>query len=129
MAPMSKYVKRSARKIFSCLATRWKKSRISRPRAMLPYYHYQTNEHLREVIDLINSGFFSHGDRDLFRPLIESLLYSDEYLLLADYQSYIEKQDEIGLLFQDQKALDQNEYLKYGADGKILFGPGHPGIL
>ena len=46
-----------------------------------PYYHYQTNDHLREVIDLISSGFFSHGDRDLFRPLIESLLDSDEYLV------------------------------------------------
>ena len=26
-----------------------------------------------------------HGDRDLFEPLVDSLLYHDEYLLLADY--------------------------------------------
>ena len=44
----------------------------------LPYYNYQTNEHLMEVIDVINSGFFSHGDRDLYRSLLESLLYSEE---------------------------------------------------
>jgi glycogen phosphorylase len=66
-----------------------------------PHYHYHTNGHLKEVIDLIGSGFFSHGDRELFRPLVESLLFSDEYLVLADYQSYIERQHEVGMLFKD----------------------------
>ena len=84
-----------------------------------PYYHYQTNEHLREVIDLIASGFFSHGDRDLFRPLTESLLHSDEYLLFADYPSYIEKQDEVGLLFQDKKRWTRMSILNTARMGKF----------
>ncbi|HEX7778559.1 MAG TPA: glycogen/starch/alpha-glucan phosphorylase, partial [Vicinamibacterales bacterium] len=29
------------------------------------------------------------GDRDLFRPLIDSLLTRDEYMLLADYEAYV----------------------------------------
>jgi hypothetical protein len=33
---------------------------------------------------------FSHGDGNLFRPLLEQLLNHDPYLLLADYQSYID---------------------------------------
>ncbi len=32
---------------------------------------------LREVIDLIASGFFSRGDSELFRPLLDSLLMHD----------------------------------------------------
>ena len=84
-----------------------------------PYYHYQTNEHLMEVMDLIGSGFFSHGDRELFRPLLESLLYWDEYLLLADYQSYIEKQDEVGLLFQDQNRWTRMSILNTARMGKF----------
>ena len=39
-----------------------------------PEDYYQTNEALREVLDLIRSGFFSHGDRELFRPLVDSLM-------------------------------------------------------
>jgi starch phosphorylase len=57
--------------------------------------YYQGNEQLRAAIDLIASGHFSRGDRELFRPLVDSLLYNDEYLLFADYQSYIDAQDEV----------------------------------
>jgi starch phosphorylase len=84
-----------------------------------PYYHYRTNEHLKEVIDLIGSGFFSHGDRELFRPLVESLLFSDEYLVLADYQSYIERQDEVGLLFNDKTRWTRMSILNTARMGKF----------
>ena len=53
---------------------------------------YESNAELREAIDLIASGFFSDGDRELFRPLVESLLNRDEYMLLADYQAYMDCQ-------------------------------------
>jgi starch phosphorylase len=57
-----------------------------------PMDYYDANQGLREVIDLIRDGFFSHGDKQLFRPLIDGLLHQDPYLLLADFQSYIECQ-------------------------------------
>jgi starch phosphorylase len=53
---------------------------------------YESNDDLREVIDLLGSGVFSGGDRDLFQPLIESLLTRDEYMLFADYESYVDCQ-------------------------------------
>jgi len=46
----------------------------------------------RQVIDSIASGCFSSGNPDLFRPIVESLLHRDEYLHLADYQSYVDCQ-------------------------------------
>jgi starch phosphorylase len=46
-----------------------------------PRYYYEGNPELRGVIDLINSGHFSHGDTQLFRPLTDHLLHHDEYLL------------------------------------------------
>jgi len=60
-----------------------------------PLSYYQGNDQLRAAIDLIASGYFSRGDRELFRPFVDSLLYSDEYLLFADYQSYIDAQDAV----------------------------------
>jgi starch phosphorylase len=66
-----------------------------------PRDYYQSNGQLREVIFLIGSGAFSNGNRELFRPLVDSLLDRDEYLLLADYQSYVEQQDQVSQAFSD----------------------------
>jgi starch phosphorylase len=64
---------------------------------------YEANPALREAIDLIDSGFFSNGDRELFRPLVESLLNRDDYMLLADYQAYVDCQQRVSEAYQDQK--------------------------
>jgi starch phosphorylase len=51
---------------------------------------YDTNAELRHVVDSLVSGEFSEGDRELFQPIVSSLLEHDEYLLLAGFQSYID---------------------------------------
>jgi starch phosphorylase len=67
-----------------------------------PWEIYQDNIPLREALDLITSGLFSHGDKDLFRPLKENLLHQDPFLLLADYQSYVDRQAEVESAFRDR---------------------------
>ena len=67
-----------------------------------PRSFYESNPELREAIDLIASGFFSNGDRELFRPLVESLLNRDDYMLLADYQSYVDCQQRVSEAFRDR---------------------------
>jgi starch phosphorylase len=69
-----------------------------RPRAL-----YEANPELHEAIDLIDAGEFSNGDRELFRPLVESLLVRDEYLLFADYQPYVDCQQRVGEAYGDQE--------------------------
>ena len=54
------------------------------------------NDGLREALELLESGFFSRGDRELFRPLTRSIRGRDEYLLCADYPSYVRAQEEVG---------------------------------
>ncbi|QQE65082.1 maltodextrin phosphorylase [Leptolyngbya sp. BL0902] len=61
-----------------------------------PYAYYQANPLLKDAIDLIASGHFSQGDGGLFKPLLDKLLYQDPYLLLADYQSYLDCQHTVG---------------------------------
>jgi starch phosphorylase len=68
-----------------------------------PWSIYESNPVLREVIDSLTDGQFSRGDRDLFRPLVDGLLNSDPYLLFADYQSYVDTQDQISATFLDQE--------------------------
>ncbi len=69
-----------------------------------PRHLYESIPTLRGVIDALYSGQFSRGDRDLFRPLLDSLLYQDSYLLFADYESYIHCQDRVAEAYQDQGA-------------------------
>ncbi|WP_008313705.1 glycogen/starch/alpha-glucan phosphorylase [Leptolyngbya sp. PCC 6406] len=67
-----------------------------------PWDYYSQNPELKEVIDLINAGVFSQGDRELFKPLVDSLVYHDPYLLLADYQSYVDCQARVSETYRDR---------------------------
>lgn len=66
-----------------------------------PRAYYEANPDLKAVLDLVGSGHFSHGDSALFRPLLDNLLYDDPYMLLADYQSYIDCQDAVSATYRD----------------------------
>jgi len=66
-----------------------------------PSAYYHSNAALKDVIDELASGRFSRGDQGLFKPLLDSLLSSDPYMLLADFQAYIECQDRIDQAFLD----------------------------
>jgi glycogen phosphorylase len=65
---------------------------------------YESDASLREVLDAIGSGVFSGGDRDLFRPLLDSLLERDEYMLLADFRSYVECQERVDGAYRDAES-------------------------
>ncbi|MEL7068731.1 MAG: glycogen/starch/alpha-glucan phosphorylase [Cyanobacteria bacterium J06581_3] len=66
-----------------------------RQQGYYPRAYYEQNAELKETIDLIGSGYFSKGDRTLFQPLIDNLLGSDPYLLLADYDVYLSAQAQV----------------------------------
>jgi len=80
---------------------------------------YESNANLREVLDSLSSGEFSHGDRTLFAPLVNSLLTGDDYMLLADYQSYIDCQDEASRLFSDQAKWTRMSIMNVARMGKF----------
>jgi starch phosphorylase len=84
-----------------------------------PGRYYDSNPHLREAIDQIRSGYFSRGDGELFRPLVDTLLNHDPFLLLADYQSYIECQDRVSEAFLDGKKWTEMSILNVARVGKF----------
>ena len=84
-----------------------------------PRSYYDSDGELREAIDLIRSGFFSGGDSNLFKPLVDSLLYHDEYMVLADYRSYIECQERVGRAYQDQERWNRTSILNVARMGKF----------
>ena len=80
---------------------------------------YESNPELREAIDLISSGFFSDNDRGLFHPLVESLLTRDDYMLLADYQDYVECQERVSAAYCDQSAWTRMSILNCARVGRF----------
>jgi starch phosphorylase len=84
-----------------------------------PHALYHDNHELKAVLDLIRDGSFSRGDRDLFRPLIDNLLYHDPYLLLADYQSYVDCQGQVSDAYRDKESWTRMSILNTARSGKF----------
>ena len=76
-------------------------------------------EELKEAVDLIGSGFFSNGASNLFKPLVDSLRYHDEYLVLADYQSYVDCQEQVSRAYGDQERWTRMSILNVARMGKF----------
>jgi starch phosphorylase len=90
-----------------------------RARDYRPRDYYAHNERLREVIDFIASGELGRGDAELFRPIVENLLGGDPFLLLADYQAYIDAQEKVSTLWRDQTAWTRASILNTARMGKF----------
>ena len=84
-----------------------------------PKGFYDDNEALRLVLDRIRDGHFSNGDCNLFMPLVDELLNHDQYLLLADYQSYIDVQDRVSETWRDQDQWTRMSILNVARIGKF----------
>jgi starch phosphorylase len=82
-----------------------------------PHGWYAGNAPLRAVIDRIAAGDFSPGERNLFQPLVDQLLGHDDYLLLADYQAYMDCQDRVDAAFRDREAWTEMSILNVARMG------------
>ena len=82
-----------------------------------PAAFYESNPELRAVIDLIREGFFSRGDAAQFRALIDGLLNWDTYMLLADFQSYVDCQAQVAHAYTDFKHWSRMSILNVARSG------------
>jgi starch phosphorylase len=80
---------------------------------------FEANPMLREIFDSLSNGEFSHGDKTLFEPLVSSLLTVDDYMLLADYQAYVDCQDRVSVAYKDQEAWTRMSILNVARIGKF----------
>jgi len=84
-----------------------------------PHIHYEQNESLRKALEMVRTGYFSPEQPDLFKPIFDSLVFHDEYMLLADYQSYIDCQDKVDLAYRNQKKWTEMSILNVARSGKF----------
>jgi starch phosphorylase len=84
-----------------------------------PFRCMESNNELREVINLLLSGALSGGDPGLFKPLVDSFLYYDPYMLMADYASYIECQGRVDQAYRDQARWTRMSILNVARIGRF----------
>ena len=83
------------------------------------YEYYNANPILREVLGLISQGF---SDGKSYPDITNRLLYgqgcpADEYLLLADFESYRHTQEQIAEAYQDHKAWNKMSLVNIARSG------------
>jgi glycogen phosphorylase len=84
-----------------------------------PGDHYEQNAMLREVLDYVACGASACGDTELFQPLVQNLLRNDPFVLLTDYQPYVDCQDQVSALWCDPTAWTRKSILTVARMGKF----------
>ncbi|MCK4950994.1 MAG: glycogen/starch/alpha-glucan phosphorylase [Gammaproteobacteria bacterium] len=85
-----------------------------------PDNYYQNNPELKQTLGMISSGFFSPDQSDRYKPIIDSLLDSgDQYLLLADYEAYIDCQRKVEELYLNPQDWYRRTVLNVANMGKF----------
>jgi glycogen phosphorylase len=84
-----------------------------------PRRYAAQNAELQQVLSQMADGTFSPNEPGLFKPLVDSLLGHDEYLLLADYASYVAKQEEVSAAYRDPSVWTKKSILNVARIGKF----------
>ena len=85
-----------------------------------PWDYYHANGELREVLDMIGSGFFSPDEPGRFKPIVDNLLQNgDHYLLLADYAAYIDCQAKVEAAYRNKDQWVRSAILNVANMGKF----------
>jgi len=81
-----------------------------------PREYYESSSDIREVLDFIRTLNYPECP---FAPVVDSLLNRDQYLLLADFSSYIETQDLVSRDYSDKKIWTYKSILNVARMGEF----------
>ena len=81
---------------------------------------YQGNPELKQVLDMISSGYFYRDDANLFQPIINALIdNNDRFMLLADYADYVLCQGRVDELYRQPNEWTRKAILNVANMGKF----------
>jgi len=82
-----------------------------------PWEWVAGNPLLQEIFALIESGHFSGGDTELFRPLVQNLVGRDPFAVIADFAAYLEAQQVVDGLWQNRRTWQRMSLLNTARSG------------
>ena len=90
-----------------------------------PMQIFNSDQEIRQVLMQLISGYYSPGNTELFRPLYNSLLntqdtqYADTYFILKDFRSYAQAQERVERAYRDEAAWAKMAILNVAHSGKF----------
>jgi starch phosphorylase len=88
-----------------------------------PREYYEKDAELKTVIDMITGDFFCPDEPGIFQPIFHGLFnqgaFSDYYLILADYRSYLSAQEKVSRLYRDPEEWTRRSILNTARMGKF----------
>lgn len=90
-----------------------------------PMQIFNNDQEIRQVLMQLINGFYSGNDSELFRPLYNSLLntqetqYADTYFILKDFRSYAQAQERVEEAYSDEKRWAKMAMLNVAHSGKF----------
>ncbi len=84
-----------------------------------PWRAIDNDKDLKDTLSLIDSGFFSPGEQNLFSPLVANLRERDPYLVCADYRAYLDCQDKVNQRYLNTSQWTQMAILNVSRMGQF----------
>jgi glycogen phosphorylase len=84
-----------------------------------PESRIEADGRLGAALALIADGTFSRGDRELFRPIVDNLRFSDPFLVLADYADYLAGQERVDTAWRDPQRWTRMSILNTARAGRF----------
>jgi starch phosphorylase len=88
-------------------------------RRQTPWRHREEDGELNLALSMIADGYFSPDERDRHRPVVDSLMNHDEFLVTTDYRAYIDCQDRVSAAFAEIDAWNRKAVLNIARMGKF----------
>jgi starch phosphorylase len=79
----------------------------------------EKNAELRAVLELLASGALTRGDPEVLRPVVDNLLGSDPFLVLADYAAYVACQARVSEAWREPEGWTRMSILNTARSGKF----------
>ena len=84
---------------------------------------YNPGEYLRkdpvleEALSLVQEDFFSQFEPGIFKPLCDSLIWHDRFMVFADFEDYIYTQAKVSEAYKDQKGWTRKSIMNTANSG------------
>ena len=84
-----------------------------------PRDHVQKNPLLKEALRLVREDFFSQFEPQIFKPLYDSLIEDDRFMVLADFEDYVLTQEAVSRAYLDDEGWTKRSIMNTANSGKF----------
>jgi len=93
--------------------------KMIRENSYSPITYYQNNPAIRRVLDHMRDGIGRGSLRASYGDLVQSLIFTDTYMLLADFDDYCKAQDKITVEYADKLLWNRKSLINIASAGRF----------